>query len=144
MDKSKRYIAMCAAAAEIQKLWPRTYGDFYAMGDGRIECWLPQRHARRCIRQGFEVCRDGEVTRLTPFTWLPRQAQLIELAQVPGRRYDQTTQDYFNWAKSPYRTSDDLPVRLFDSMEKLWLAYVMDRRFFKRWDGEGWVRSLQR
>ena len=138
MDRSPAYIVMCARAAEIQQVWPRAHGDFYAAGDGRVACWLPDQDGRRRIAGGREVRSEDGLVRLVPFVWLPRQDQLIELAQVPHRRYAQTTQDYFDWTKRPYAAGGQTPARLFESMEQLWLAYVMHRRFARKWDGRSW------
>lgn len=138
MDKSTVYIAMCARAEEVQRAWPRAHGDFYADGDGRVACWLPRHDGGRRIADGREVREEGGLVRLIPFVWLPRQDQLIEMAQVPQRRYAQTTQDYFDWTKTPYRALGDEPARLFVSMEQLWLAYLMERRFGRQWDGREW------
>lgn len=138
MDKSDVYIAMCARAEEIQQVWPRAYGDFYLGGQGRVECWLPKHDGHRRIVDGREVRIEDGVVHLAPFVWLPRQDQLIELAQVPHRRYAQTTQDYFDWAKAPYGRSAKPPARLFGSMEQLWLAYVVERRFGRQWEEGEW------
>jgi hypothetical protein len=130
---------MCAAAGEIQQQWQRTYGDFYAAGDQQVSCWLPEKDDRRDIRQGFAVRRQGDVIQLQKFTWLPKQSQLIELAQVPGRRYESVTLDFFNWTKIPYDTQGHLPGKIFHSLEQIWLAYVMERKSGKKWDGARWV-----
>jgi hypothetical protein len=130
---------MCAAAGEIQGQWQKEYGDFYATGQHQISCWLPKQDSQRDVRQGFDVCRQGDVIRLQKFTWLPKQSQLIELAQVPGRRYESITLDFFNWTKLPYDADSRLPGNVFHSLEQIWLAYVMQKKFVKRWDGSRWV-----
>lgn len=142
MDKSDEYIRMCAAAAEIQQRWARSYGDFFVDGRGRIRCWLSRNHEEKKFRNGFHVTVDRGVILLSRYVWLPRQNQLIELAQIPGRRYESITQDFFEWTKRPYDARDEIPAKLFRSMEKIWLAFVMQQKFDKQWDGERWI--LQR
>ena len=130
---------MCAAAGEIQQQWQKEYGDFYAMDNDRISCWLPDKDAQRDVRKGFDVCRRGDLIQLQKFTWLPKQSQLIELAQVPGRRYESVTLDFFNWTKVDYDAESRLPGDIFGSLEQVWLAYVMQKKFGKKWNGSRWV-----
>lgn len=139
MDKSDEYIRMCAAADEIQQQWTRSYGDFFVDGRGKIRCWLSRSDEGQRFKKGFYVCVDRGVILLARYVWLPRQNQLIELAQVPGRRYETTTQDFFNWTKRRYEALDEIPAKSFRSMEKIWLAFVMQQKFNKQWDGESWI-----
>ena len=139
MDRTPEYIRMCDAAGEIQQQWQKEYGDFYATENDRISCWLPDKDAHRDVRKGFAVCRRGDLIQLQKFTWLPKQSQLIEMAQVPGRRYESVTLDFFNWTKVTYDAKARLPGDIFGSLEQVWLAYVMQKKFVKKWDGSRWV-----
>lgn len=139
MDKSDEYIRMCAAADEIQQRWAHNYGDFFIDNRGKIRCWLSRDHEDKKFKKGFHVTVDRGVILLSRYVWLPRQNQLIEMAQIPGRRYETVTQDFFEWTKRPYETLDDIPAKLFRSMEKIWLAFVMQQKFNKQWDGERWL-----
>jgi len=140
MDKTDEYIRMCAAAEEIQQRWERSYGDFFVDNRGKIRCWLSRDNEEKKFRKGFHVTVNRGVILLSRYVWLPRQNQLIEMAQVPGRRYEAVTQDFFEWSKRTYESLRDVPARLFRSMEKIWLAFVMQQKFNKQWNGEQWIR----
>jgi hypothetical protein len=138
MDNGARYIDMCGEAIEIQKIWQPSHGDFFIGQTGKIECWISRIHNKKEIRCGFRINRDNDLIHLTKIIWLPRLDQLIELAQVKGRRYENTTQNFFRWAKTPYKVLEGLPQKLFSSLEQMWLAFVMHQKFLKKWDGNSW------
>ena len=136
MDTSETYIKLCEKAEEIQKLhkdW--VVGDIYfihycptgwiayaSIGCSGEDCGSLQ-----------DMSKDGLI-RLDGETWLPRQDQLQEMVLNP-----------------PNTLCSDIPtmVRLFgvflavhpqfNSMEQLWLAFVMKEKYNKTWDGESWV-----
>jgi len=139
MDKSREYILMCGQAHEIQKLWGRSYGDFFVGENGRIECWITERDQGRHIRRGFCIRVKDDLIQLARYVWLPRLNQLMELAQVAGQRFENTTLEFFDWTKSPYASGSDKPATRFKSLEQLWLAYVMQRQFGKKWSGSEWT-----
>lgn len=138
MDKSEEYIRMCAQADEIQCRWQRRYGDFYADAEGRCRCWISKDPRPQRFKKGFGICVREGIIHLTRFTWLPRQNQLIEMAQVPGRRYESVVQDFFDWSKRPYKPLSKTPGQLFRSMEKIWLAFLMQQKYNRFWDGSSW------
>ncbi len=81
--------------------------------------------------------------------WLPRQDQLQELllqnqehskctkAERLGIRFDRLFQvsTILRW----YGINCGYDGDEFESMEQLWLAFVMKEKFNKKWNGEGWV-----
>lgn len=139
MDKSAVYVTLCDRAAEIQRLWMPRYGDFYRDGNGRITCWLSNgEDPDKRVKNRFIVRAGDGLIRLSKYVWLPRQDQLIEMAQVRGRRYDSVVQDFFDWTKQDYGGRSGLPGKRFPSMEQIWLAYLMQRKFRKTWDGGDW------
>ena len=142
MDKSPRYIALCKRSDEIQRRWVQSYGDFYLDENGRLSCWLedPERRQRRRMKKGFAICSQDGVIRLSKYFWMPRQNQLIEMAQIRGRTYDSVSLDFYNWTKTGYDREARLPGKIFLSMEQIWLAYVMQRKFLKKCDGSDWTR----
>ena len=131
---------MCEAAKEIQLQWKQDYGDFFVDEKGQIKCWISKDPDRHKVKKGFGICVKEDVIHLSKYSWLPRQNQLIEMAQVPGRRYENVTQDFFNWTKNPYEVLCDTPAELFRSMEQIWLAFVMQQKFNKQWDNSKWVK----
>jgi hypothetical protein len=141
MDKSETYIAMCAAATEVQQQWRQQYGDFYVDHNRRLRCWLGVRDGSVKVKGNYCVSAEGNVIHVSRTVWLPRLDQLIEMAQVPGRRYENTTQDFFDWTKRTYAQTGQTPGKQLDSLEKLWLAFVMQRNFGRLWKGSAWYRS---
>ena len=145
MDKSDRYIKMCASATEIQSLWRQDYGDFYHTQDGQVKCWITRSSRSQRFRKGvgISVEEDGLI-QLTRYVWLPRQDQLIELSQIPGRRYENIVQDFFDWTKTSYGDAGSMPGTQFRTMEQIWLAFVMQQKFAKLWDETRWAEMTRR
>jgi hypothetical protein len=141
MDKSTEYISMCGNATEIQQQWDPGHGDFYVDQNGRVTCWVSNVKRVKKIKRGFGVHPENGVIRLTRYIWLPRLNQLIEMAQEQGKRFELTTQDFFDWVKMPYQRASECPNKLFPSLEQLWLAYVMKRKLGKIWNGSEWVTN---
>jgi hypothetical protein len=48
-------------------------------------------------------------------------------------------QEFFDWTRQPYKSSSKTPGKLFRSMEKIWLAFVMQQKYRKQWDGNSWI-----
>lgn len=144
MDKSQKYIQMCTAAHEVQHRWEQQYGDFYATESGNIKCWISKKLASRRLRHGFGIDVQDDIIYISKFVWLPRQSQLIEMAQLPGRRYESIVQDFFNWTKIPYRIVEGIPGKLFPSMEQIWLAFLMQQKHAKQWNGNAWKVPISR
>jgi hypothetical protein len=139
MDRSPRYRMMCEQARDIQASWRPAYGDFFVHRDGRIDCWIPATCSGRNLRRGFEIQTEGSLIRLIKHVWLPRQDQLIEMAQTPGQRFDSTTQAFYRWTKTPYQRLPGYPNQIFTSMEQIWLAFVMEVKFHCKWTGTRWA-----
>jgi len=73
--------------------------------------------------------------------WLPRQDQLQEMVG----EYPDCFHKFNNWLESWQGFEDDKAkteyVGQFNSMEQLWLAFVMKERYNKVWNGEDWVKA---
>ncbi len=142
MDVSQEYIKMCLKATEIQDLADKYCDEF------SLACWYAPNHVR--CRGHFEdwhmkykycpVCRRKlEITpehsicrRLNGDRniWLPRQDQLQEM--IDGTSYEQLAKlrDFIL----------RLPLGIdFLKWEQLWLAFVMYRKFKKKWNGTDWI-----
>jgi hypothetical protein len=143
MDKSLGYIQLCTKAEEVQAQWNPKHGDFFLGENKRIECWVERVHAGRQVHKGFGIKhKDSTVIYVTPYVWLPRLDQLMELAQVTGRRFESVSQEFFVWTKKQYPTGASPPGSFFPSLEQLWLAFVMQCRHGKVWDGAYWVVAV--
>jgi hypothetical protein len=143
MDKSRKYIAMCRQAIEIQACWQHEYGDFYQNERGDVKCWLAKPRPAERFKKGIGISVEPEgLIRLKRYVWMPRQDQLIEMAQIPGRRYENILQNFFDWTKIKYADLDLPPGKIFNSMEQIWMAFVMQQKFAKTWDGYRWKHAM--
>jgi hypothetical protein len=125
MDKSTPYIKMCESAKVMQKQWEPELGDFF------VSMSLDLTPPCQPITSDLEKKRSYLKT--IKAVWLPRQDQLQEMVI------------------EKYATPWDLAIAFsnvlmgdkasyfdkFDSMEKLWLAFIMREKRKKQWkDGE--------
>jgi len=151
MDTSKEYILMCEKAEEIQKQWkPKEWDCVYNQDDvfGYIDrseihiwCILPESiadsgHYGPYVDDG-KICDE----RYKDCIWLPRQDQLQEIGLdcFPYWKSDHKSlnliQNFHEWYEEDsgmHEGSHDL------SMEQLWLCYVMEEKYNKRWNGKEW------
>jgi hypothetical protein len=140
MDNSEKYIKMCEKAFEIQRQWVQHHGDVFVTGSGKIAYWIAHVHKLQKVKKGFVIRTEDDVIHLSKVIWLPRQSQLIELAQEVGRSYGNILQAFFSWADTPYGRNADPAKKLFLSMEQIWLAFVMQKNFGKQWKDFQWFR----
>ena len=75
--------------------------------------------------------------------WLPRQDQLQEMADNEGKAHTLVVR-LVNWLQSELWFDKDGFCNWkhaidYDSMEQLWLAFVMKELHGKVWDGEVWT-----
>ena len=139
MDKSATYIQMCEKAGEIQRQWGQHHGDVFVTDTGKIVYWVNKIHQLQRVKSGFVIDAKDEVITLSKVTWLPRQDQLIEMAQEAGRSYGSVLQDFFKWADTPYETDAQPAKKIFLSMEQVWIAFVMQKNYGKKWKGSEWA-----
>lgn len=155
MDTGKKYIEMCDCE-EIQGNAPKEKGDVYYIlthrENGNCDVMLVIRNIEYYDCNGFTygeshkggVCwhKESHITtnyyqddygmeRTKKILWLPRQDQLQEILK-------------------PYPFSALLrDVRMFwkgggrycNSMEQLWLAFVMKEKFNKIWNESKWIKQ---
>lgn len=138
MDKSATYVRMCEKAREVQGQWVQHHGDVFVADTGKIVYWISEIHKLQRVKSGFVIDTKDEVIYLSKVIWLPRQDQLIEMAQEAGRRYDSVLQSFFNWTDTPYEKDAKPAKKIFPSMEQIWIAFVMQKNYGKKWTGYGW------
>ena len=139
MDTSKEYILMSEKAEEIQFERIPLTGDFYSdrkmvrivvYGESRIFMWyLGTYYKYSIVQKGY----------FNKYIWLPRQDQLQEMViDIGGLRNMIADFSYFTRVDKIY-----IPVasRQFDSMEQLWLAFVMSEKFNKTWKDGQWQKK---
>jgi hypothetical protein len=127
MDKSSHYIKMCESAKVIQKQRKPEFGDFF------VSMSLGLTSPCQTIVSDLE--KKASYLKTIKAVWLPRQDQLQEMVI------------------EKYATPWDLAIAFsnvlmgdktsyfdnFDSMEKLWLAFVMLENCRKKWKDGDWV-----
>lgn len=141
MDKSKEYIRMCRYAGEIQRLWQACPGDFFADRTNAVACWVPGACGALEIKKGFGVETGGKVIRITKYTWLPRHDQLMEMALKPATAFRDISFEFFRWTKEPYHNNQLFPGKVFTSLEQIWLAFIMNKKFQKLWKNRQWEKA---
>ena len=92
----------------------------------------------------FVECNRGEAStfheeyygKSKRWVWLPRQDQLQEMAWDPSvdGSWWKLAREFGQWAA-------DMSGLTNRSLEQLWLLFVMERKFQKRWDGCDWVAA---
>jgi hypothetical protein len=133
MDTSKEYIKMCEKAVEIQDMKSRTIetGDFYYQKENRSYAYK----GVHISKTGIQRCPAPNP--VTWRIWLPRQDQLqgmIDHMSVFDLMRDFNEFNDFNGDNRPYTHS-------LNSMEHLWLAFVMKEKFNKTWNGTEWEQG---
>ena len=129
MDVSEQYMKMCKEAEEIQKIWELEDGDFYIN---------PQKHLKVKAYGYWHHSRTAfEAWKQKRNIWLPRQDQLQTIVM---------DDDAFFWVLEEFHSFvfeiyGPYCVDNFDSPEQLWLAYVMESKYGKLWDGKEWVKK---
>lgn len=138
MDSSKEYIKMCEKSEEIQGLrkekrtvpfWGERLcdnpqnGDYY--GDSEGETYL--------IAGTFGIA--GYII------WLPRQDQLQEMI---NESWENVLYEFYQFISDDdcgrtYYSEDK--VNKYESMEQLWLAFVMKEKYSKVWNGKEWKKE---
>ncbi len=127
MDESSPYIKMCESAKVIQKQWKPEFGDFF------VSMSLGLTSPCQSIVSDLE--KKASYLKTIKAVRLPRQDQLQEMVI------------------EKYATPWDLAIAFsnvlmadktsyfdnFDSMEKLWLAFVLLEKYKKKWKDGAWV-----
>lgn len=123
------YREMCKKAQEeLLKEWNPSKGDCYLI------------FHTNSLDMGFwcEACiKELNQRPFFDFTWIPRQDQLQEIlkkkTEILKKRLDELLDNFYLWSKN---TRDK-----FTSMEQLWLAFVMEKKYNKIWDGINWIKK---
>ena len=127
MDKSSHYIKMCESSKMIQKRWKPDFGDFFvSMSSGQTS---------PCMSIVSELEKKVSYLKTIKAVWLPRQDQLQEMViETYATPWDLAI------AFSNVLMADNASYfDAFDSMEKLWLAFIMLEKHRKKWKDGGWV-----
>jgi len=136
MDTSEKYIRMCSSAKETQEKWVFQTGDFvYDPSLGNVEVLLSQ--------------GDNSVS----YVWLPRQDQLQEICISFFMQHLKISKleaflRFLEWYSGRLRYTFEHGLKnrngFIDSGEELMLNRAMIMMHGKKWDGENWVKALDR
>lgn len=134
MDNTKEFILQCEKAVEIQKQWELESGDFFTRNLTDMVYTLDQGELDNINGIGRDRCSKMPYsTWISSKIWLPRQDQLQEMLRS---KYDIRTMCWdFNGFIGGRRVGYSI---IFNSMEQLWLAFVMQVKFGKVWNGKEW------
>lgn len=134
MDRTKKYILMSEKAEEIQKDWEPQIGDWYHDKNypGAVGIW------------GSSLPTDTLV-------WLLGQDDLQDIMDGPEYQGPMGVVCHFvGWVEDPWGCgSMPFPkdvkrltwwveeyIPQFETMEQLWMAFIMHEKFKKAWDNE--------
>ncbi|MFF2532349.1 hypothetical protein ACFVS2_25905 [Brevibacillus sp. NPDC058079] len=139
VDSSVNYMKMCKGAEVIQKIKrnEETGNQIFYTGD-----WYVIDHPKRglCIdnisvTQGFVTMRDSK-----PVIWLPTMSQLKELFGAGGEAILIFIAITNHWrSDAPYLVHID-----HSSAEQLMLAWLMRKKYGKKWTGNEWVKDVSK
>jgi len=126
MDRSSNYIRMCEGIEEIQEQWQPEFGDFYvSMSLGLTSPCQP-------IMSDLE--KKVSYLKTIKAVWLPRQDQLQEMViENYAMPWDLAI------AFSNVLMGENASYfEKFDSMEKLWLAFIILEKYKRKWNDGEW------
>jgi len=123
MDCSDQYVRMCQKAEEIQNLWSPQEGDVFADELCHVSIVNPMI---------LDHWRTKEKKK-DDYIWLPRQDQLQALVfSIYEKNCYWMFEECYKHLQLPQ------PTKL-ESMEQVWLSFVMKERSGKIWNGENWI-----
>jgi len=148
MDFSNRYAIMCQKAVEIQENWMPKPCDFFIDHtdvEGGFGICGPAASKLQVVDISIgmpdseEYKVESDHLRENSF-WLPRQDQLQKIIEPDESKVHLIINkviesQYFELSKGDYVAAP----RKFYSMEQLWFAYVMKKKYNKTWNEEDWV-----
>jgi hypothetical protein len=127
MDKSSYYIKMCDSAKVIQKQWKPDFGDFF------VSRSLGLTSKSQTVVSGLE--KKVPYLKKIKAVWLPRQDQLQEMVIEKYAAPWDLAIAFSNVLMADNASYFDT----FDSMEKLWIAFIMLEKHRKKWKDGEWV-----
>ena len=136
MDTSKQYFQMCATALEIQK-YKINKTDYFEAGDYFIEEMDEFDSSMVVISRGVSEMMNSVGYNIT---WLPRQDQLQQIfmdKQEVGKLHNSVI-GFYNFCIRSRGYKKPSMLQKFNSLEQLWLSFVMEKVYNKVWKGKNW------
>ena len=151
MDTSKEYIEMCRKAVDVMGLWDSDVINWRNQGySTKHECLVVegQDGTAMCPKLSlllFKKEREQYKKEFCEFEhWIPLFYQ-DQLQGMVERSLSVKSNGNHMAVQFAYFVSDHIENHihfgdvLLQSMEQLWLAFVMHEKFQKKWDGEDWI-----
>lgn len=150
MDITPEYIKMCRLATEIQE--PRSSGEVplehgdYLFLDGQVVLYLAEgeelafqyeNRDRLVIMEGWNDENSHERKIDHPVVWIPRQDQLQELINKEYVEPSAMINDLLRWVHQEDMYLEEI-FHGSESMEQLWLTFLMHQNYAKVWHGGEW------
>jgi hypothetical protein len=135
VDTTPDYVKMCTLAVEVQARWVPLPWDYISCRvDQSVTCLLPGKpvselNSHWCdgkLIQGLECCGSK-----VEHVWLPRQDQLQDFMFKIPRRIPMYMMRFAKFASHKWT----------DSVEQMWLRYVMFIVYKKRWHIGLWIHQ---
>lgn len=152
MDTTNKNILMCEKAVEIQESDVRhKFGNTVSfqchenVKYSRASCFILCSSKRDDTARIASQDNRGLSTTWDKLIWLPRQDQLQDMIVNHGGFYKGLSSFGKVFRRlDNFHSSVDTAHKYygqFDSMEQLWLAFVMKEKYSKLWNGNDWVKS---
>ena len=127
MDRSSYYIRMCEGIEEIQEQWQPEFGDFYVSMS--LDLMSP------CQPIMSDLERNVSYLKTIKAVWLPRQDQLQEMVIENYATFWDLAIAFSNVLMGENASY----FEKFDSMEKLWLAFIILEKYKRKWKDGEWL-----
>lgn len=127
MDFSDKYILMCKKAEEIQLNWKTKAFDIY-QDKARIIRVVAEDYG--CEFRSEGINKYGWEKKVI---WIFRQDRLQEMVKDNFGNLHGLSYGFYAWQA---RENLDMLLKQFNSMEQLWLAFVMNEKYSKQWSEE--------
>ena len=155
MDTSKEYIGMCKTAFEIQSNQSTVFGSLYYCEalQHNENCFATicsnENSCNKYVKENASNYLNNELhefefafnardnCKYWVKTWLPHQDQLQDIL---WSNYDDIAKQYQLATFNRFAQSVWDKTGIFNSMEQLWLAFVMGEKYNKEWVNSKWIK----
>ena len=143
MDTTKKYCDMCYKAKELQKEHKWNYGDWliaehaiFMIGDACFYYDTSDKPPKQSELPEASIQSEERSQFIGELIWLPRIDQFVYMIRAVEMESDlKIAQDFGKWTGAFLKKQQ---FALFFSMEQLWLSYVMEKLYNRRWTYNEW------
>lgn len=134
----EEYIKMCREATEIQEQWKPKSGDMFHF-KAVINPFKPCMFRSDVNNSIVSYSENNQLDKI----WLPRQEDLQEIYMAPykgGLHVSTMVNSFYRWFWDEYNNKVKSCLEQYDWNE-IWLCFVMETCYSKRWTGETWEKT---